>query len=239
MRTTTRILVTGMCVVALAGCASAEPPAQEPGSTVTDPSPTASPSPSASPSTPAPVADVPPEVMLPATAWENLGPDAAREESVGVLEWRVPEACAAGSPATAVAMRTVQTGTGEVESSFGVHQVAVLADADAAVAEMDRLAAALAGCTPTPPGDPTVYVAEPLAVGAQGIGLATVYYPPPEGSSIDDAMGTYLTVTRRGNAVSLVGLHSGEGRVGVARQTVVPGAQAAWELLCSYDSAGC
>ena len=237
VHTATSTLLAALCALALAGCASTEPAAQDPGSTATvGPSSVPPPSPESPSGTQA--SDIPPEAMLPATAWDGVGPDGEREESPGVIAWHVPEACDAGSPARA-AMRTVTHGSGEIESSVGVHQVAVLADADAAVAEADRLTAALTACTQYVSDDSTTYVVEPLDVGAQGVGLATDYYGASATGALDDAMGTYLAVTRRGNAVTLVGLDGGEGRVGTARETVTTGAQAAWELLCSYDSAGC
>ena len=233
MRATTSSLITVVCALTLVGCGSAEPAAQEASPTVTT---DAAPTPTPTPTWTAPT-DLPAEVMLPQNAWDAIGPDGSLEESEGVVAWIVEETCAAGSPAGGVAMRTVRQGSGEFETRFGVHQVVVLADADAAVAEADRLAAALTACPPSVGGGSTTYVVEPLAVGAQGIGVATRYYGG-EGP-VDDAMGTYLAVTRRGNAVTLVAVHGGEGTVGTAREAVTANAQAAWELLCRYDSAGC
>ncbi|WP_146845935.1 hypothetical protein [Cellulomonas terrae] len=233
MRATTSSLITALCVLTLLGCTSTGPTAPDPSATAGtgDAALTASPAQT-------PAADVPAEVMLPAAAWADITPDDVREDSAGVVGWRVPESCDAGNPADG-AMRTVTQGSGELESRVGVHQVAVLADADAAVTEADRLAAALTACTQRVSDDATVYVVEPLAVGAQGVGLATDYYGDTVEGALDDAMGTYLTVTRRGNAITLVAVEGGEGTVGTARETATTNAQAAWELLCTYDSAGC
>jgi len=235
MRATTSTLLTAVCVLALVGCAPTEPTAQEPSpTTTTDAAPTPTPTP-----TQAPISDVPVEVMLPATAWESISPDDVREESTDVVDWRVPEACDGGSPTGGLAMRTVTAGSGELETRVGVHQVVLLADADAAVAEADRLGAALTACTQHVSDDSTTYVVEPLTVGAQGVGLATDYYGGSVEGALDDAMGTYLGITRRGNAITLVAVDGGEGTVGTAREAVTANAQAAWELLCTYDSAGC
>ena len=178
MRAATSSLVTALCVVALAGCTSSEPSAPEPSTTATV---------DASPSW-MPPTDVSAEVVLPGTAWDAIGPDDVREESEGVVAWRVEVTCDAGTPADARRDAHRHAGLGRVESRVGVQQVAAFADADAAVAEADRLAAALTACAATAPGDSATFVVEPLAVGAQGIGLATSYY----GGLEDDAMGTYL-----------------------------------------------
>ncbi|QHT57338.1 hypothetical protein GXP71_15500 [Cellulomonas sp. H30R-01] len=230
MRNTTLTSTIVLCALTLAGCAGGPEPVAtaEPGVSA----PATSPSPTASAAT-----DVAPDVMLTEAAWTVVGPGAPRDESTGVVDWRLPEACAAGDPTGASAMRTVSQGSGEFEAPVGVQQVAVLADADAAVAEAERLTAALGTCTEGEP--PTRYVAEPLAVGAQGLGLATDYYGASASGALDDAMGTYVAVTRRGNAVMLVGLDGGEGTVGSARTTVSGLAQQGWELLCPFDSAGC
>lgn len=233
MRATTSSLITAVCVLAVVGCGPSGPTAQEPSPTTTTdavPTPTA---------TQTPVSDVPVEVMLPATAWASIGPDDVREESADVVGWRVPEACDVGSPTGGLAMRTVTAGSGELETRVGVQQVVVLADADAAVAEADRLGDALTACTQHVPEDSTTYVVEPLAVGAQGVGLATDYYGGSVEGALDDTMGTYLGITRRGNAITLVAVDGGEGTVGTAREAVTVNAQAAWESLCTYDSAGC
>jgi predicted small lipoprotein YifL len=238
MRTTTRTLTVAACVLALAGCTSAGPSTQDPSATAPDPSTTADPSPSATSTTPA-ATGVPPEVMLPETSWQGLGPEGPREESAGVVGWRLPESCDAGTPAEAVAMRTVAQGSGETESPIGLQQVVLMADADAAVAEVDRLTAALTACTRYGSDSATTYVVEQLDVGAQGLGLATDYYGSSAGGSVDDAIGSYLALTRRGAAVTLVGFEGGEGNVAAQRDTVTATVQEAWGLLCAYDAEGC
>jgi glucose/arabinose dehydrogenase len=238
MRTRKQTLIITACALALAGCTSADPSTQDPG---TPPPTTAPATPSASSSTAAPApdvpGDVPAEALLPATAWPASG--GAREESEGVVDWRLPQACATGGPAGALAMRTVAQGDGAAEAPVGVQQVAVLADADAAMAEVDRLTAALTACTGYASDSSTTYVVEPLAVGAQGVGLATDYYGSSASGDLDGAIGSYLGVTRRGAAVTVVALEGGESTVGAARETVTGATQAAWELLCAYDAEGC
>jgi hypothetical protein len=237
MRTTTRTLTVAVCALALAACTSTDPTTQDPSTTAAEPAPTAS---DPAPTGTAPVAtDVPPEVMLPETSWQGTGPEGPREESAGVVAWRLPESCNAGTPTEAVAMRTVAQGSGEAESPVGVHQVVLLPDADAAVAEADRLTAALAACTRYASDSATTYAVEQLDVGAQGVGLATDDYGASADGSIDDAIGSYLGLTRRGPAITLVGFESGEGSVGTERATVTGLAQEAWGLLCAYDEAGC
>lgn len=232
MRTTTLTSTIALCALALTGCAAQADPDGTPEPAASASAPAASSSPTASVST-----DVAPEVMLTEAAWTAAGLRAPRDETTDAVAWRLPEACAAGAPTDASAMRTVAQGSGELEARVGVQQVVVLADADAAVAEAERLTTALSACTEGEP--PTRYVAEPLAVGAQGLGLATDYYGSSASGALDDAMGTYVAVTRRGNAVMLVGLDGGEGTVGSARTTVAGLAQQGWELLCPFDSAGC
>ncbi|WP_431835601.1 hypothetical protein [Cellulomonas sp. Y8] len=241
MRTTTRTLTVAACALALAGCTSADPTTQDPSTTAAEPAPTSSGSaPTGDPTATAPVAtDVPPEVMLPETSWQGTGPEGPREESAGVVDWRLPESCDAGTPTEAIAMRTVAQGSGEAESPVGVHQVVLLPDADAAVAEADRLTAALAACTRYASDSATTYVVEQVEVGAQGLGLATDYYGASAEGSIDDAVGSYLALTRRGPAITLVGFEGGEGTIATERATATGLAQEAWGLLCAYDEAGC
>ncbi|AEE47761.1 hypothetical protein [Cellulomonas fimi] len=232
MRTTLLTSTVALCVLALAGCATDRPGTAGP-STPAAPASSGAPTPTAASTV---ATDVAPEVMLTEAAWTAVGAEAPRQDKDGVVEWRLPMACAAGTPTEALAMRTVTHGTGEFESSVGVQQVAVLPDADTAVAEADRLATALGDCTGEPP---TLYVVEPLAVGAQGIGLATDYYGASASAPLDQAMGTYVAITRRGTAVTLVALDGGEGTVGAARATVTGLAPQAWEQLCGFDAAGC
>lgn len=181
-------------------------------------------------------ADLPPEVLLPDAAFDPITGD--RVETDGVSAWALPDSCAIDPPAAA-AMRGVTVGTGEFEAPVGLQQVAVFADADTAVAEADRLVAALTSCSPAADDTQTRYLPEPVAVGAQGTGLATDYYGAAESGSEDAALGSYLAVTRRGAAITLVANDGGESTIGVARSEVTDRLQAAWELLCRYDSAGC
>lgn len=242
MRTSTLLTCAlTTAALALAGCSAAEPAAGP-----TTPPPSSSAPPAASPSEPEPsdpapsaptATEVPAEAMLPETSW--TGTEGGRQDSPGVVAWRLPEACAAGAPEGASAMRTVQQGDGGTESQVGVQQVAVFADADAAVAEADRLGAALTACPEYASDTETTYVVEPLDVGAQGTGLATDHYGASADGDLDTAMGSYLATTRRGTAVTVVAIEGGEGTVGDARATVTAQAQAAWGLLCAYDSAGC
>jgi len=188
--------------------------------------------PSPEPSTPSVPTDVPPEVLLTA---EVLGAvaDAPRETVEVVTPWRLPPDCAVHPPTTATAMRTQQLGDGQYESVIAVQQVAAFPDADVAVAEAARLAAALERCT-TAEGSSNLYTVEDVAVGAQGRGLSTGFY----GDTSDDALGTYLVVTRRGSAVALVGGEAGERSIGSARDQETAHASAGWELLGRYDIAG-
>jgi hypothetical protein len=240
MLTSTRIRTTTLLAVgalALGGCAGADAdPAATPAPTAdptTPPGPTPAPTTTGTPA----VADLPPEVLLPDSAWD--ADPGQRQESAGVVDWRFPPSCDTGAPDTATAMRTVSQGDGEAEAVIGVQQVAVFADADAAVAEADRLVAALTACTTYASDTSTTYVVEPLDVGAQGTGLATDYYGSSASAPLDEAIGSYLALTRRGTAVTLVGFEGGESLVGTARTDATTQAQTAWELLCRYDEAGC
>ncbi|MFC8921034.1 hypothetical protein [Cellulosimicrobium sp. NPDC057127] len=245
MRLATRTSVLAASALLLAACSSSPDPAA-PSPTIPSssaPSPTGSSAPTTEapdPSAPAVPTDLPADVMLPGSVWEAAGDP--REESEGATAWRLPDACSSEPPADAAAMRTVLQGDGAAESPIGVQQVAVFADADAAVAAADGLDAAIAACGATAPDETsggTTFVAEPLDVGAQGAGLATDHYGASQSGELDDALGTYLAATRRGTAVTLVALDGGESTVGTARETVVANTQAAWDLLCRYDSAGC
>lgn len=205
----------------------------EPDDTATDtPAPTEPPT-----STPVAVpTDAPAEVMLPA---EVLGSaDQPREEDEEIAAWWLPESCEALTP-QALTMRTLTQGTGEFEEPVGVHQVVVFEDAEAAVTAADDLIAAMQRCAEQDPGEAGLYVAEDVAVGAQGQGLALDYYGTSATGELDDAMGTYLAATRRGSAVTLVAADGGEATVATARENVVEQTSAAWELLCRYDSEGC
>lgn len=241
MRTSTRLPALAVCALVpallLAGCAGDPDGAGDDPTTTAAPPATSAPSPSATASaSPAVPADLTTADLLPETAWDP--PGGPRAESAGVVGWRLPEACAGGAPEGAVAMRTATHGDGEYEAQIGVQQVAVLPDADAAVAEADRLAAAFDACADGAGGGESAYVREAVEVGAQGAGLATAYTAVDE-ATLDGALGSYLAVTRRGTAVTLVALEGGESTVGAARGSVTALTQEAWALLCRYDAAGC
>lgn len=210
-----------------------------PGDATESATPTEAPAePSLEPTTEAPVptTDLPATALLPAEeTYPEGGPRVERE---GVEPWLVPDACEAGAPDTAVAMRTVTQGDGAYEDSIGQQQVAVFADVDAAVAEADRLGAVLDGCE-AGPDISSGYASEPVAVGAQGVGLVVAYYDDYVPGQDLMSLGYVVTATRRGNAVTLVAHAGGEYSVGASRDLVVPQLQAAWERLCAYETEGC
>lgn len=241
MRPTSPRPVLLLCAaLALSGCAVTTGADEDTTARPSEP-PAASPTPSApppdAPSAPPTRTDLGTDVLLPAEAWEPVS--APRSESTDAAPWWLPEACGAVSPASATAVLTAVHGDGQAEGARGVQQVAVFGDVDAAVAEADRIGQALATCGADGAAAPTRYVAEPLAVGAQGTGLASDHYGQSPDGGLDGAMGTYAAVTRRGTAVTLVALDGGEGTVGAARERITAQAYAAWELLCPYDAAGC
>ncbi len=240
MRRPMAALALTALALALGGCSAEEDEAavEPPSPTVPSAPATTEPAPSPTPTpTWAAPTDIPAEAMLPATA---LGPlDGPRYEQEGIVVWQVPQRCHGLSPTGAVAMRTVDQGTGELEEPIGVQQVAVFTDADAATAAADELVAGLTRCTTQAGSDSTTYVLEDVAVGAQGHGLATDYYGASAEGRLDDSIGSYLAMTRRGNALTLVSAEGGESIVSAARELVTGQTQAAWELLCRYDSAGC
>ncbi|UZN01510.1 hypothetical protein [Cellulomonas sp. S1-8] len=232
-----RAVLAACVVVVLAGCgAQADDAADASTSPAAVPSSAA---PDSSPSEPAPAtrADVGADVLLAPDAWAPVS--APRTETGDVTAWRLPESCAVGSPDAATAMLTAAHGDGLVEMPVGVQQVAVFPDADSAVAELDRVVAALTVCGADGATAPTRYLLEPVAVGAQGTGLVTDYYGSSAQGDLDGAMGSYLALTRRGTAVTLVSHEGGESTVGTARDRVAPLLDAAWRLLCPYDAAGC
>lgn len=247
------VLVTAAALV-LTGCGGSDTSEGEgspsasasPTEETTAPEPTGSASateePSASPTAEPtdaadPVTDLTVDVLLPAAGLDPA--EGPRTESEGVVDWVLPAPCAVGAPTTALAMRSVVQGDGLYEVPVGHHQVAVFADADAAVAEAARIGETLTGCTGSAPDDGTRTVAEPVEVGAQGRGLVVDYHGTFALSGDEDALGYYTAVTRRGNAVTLVASVGGESTVSVSREVVVGELSAAWELLCSYDAAGC
>ncbi|GEA87445.1 hypothetical protein [Cellulomonas cellasea] len=207
-----------------AGGAPAESPSRS-----AEPVASATPETTAAPVTPT---DVPADVLLPAQVFGAS--TEAFTESTAVEPWRIPDSCGdVGAPAGATAMGTHAHGDGTEETVVGVQQVAAFAVADDAVAAATALVEALGACTDT--SGVGAYAVEPVAVGAQGHGLATWYY----GAGDDTGLGTYLAVTRRGSAVTLVSGEGGERTVGNARTETVAQTQQAWERLCGYEVAGC
>ena len=194
--------------------------------------------PTAEPTTEAPAVttDLPASAMLSQEAF--YPEDGTRTEREGVETWLVPNGCEPVVPDAAVAMRTLTQGDGAFEDAVGQQQVAVFADVDAAVAEADRLGAVLAACSVTE-DLMTGFTTEPVEVGAQGVGLVVSYYGDYVPGQDEMSLGYFLSVTRRGNAVTLVANAGGEYSIKASRDLVVPELQAAWELLCPYDSAGC
>lgn len=224
-----------MLVVALAACTGGvdddatptEPPQQTTTALAPSPSTTA---PAPSPTTAVPT-DVTPDVLV---APELLGTaDQPRQVETGVGVWAVPEGC--NGPPDAVAMLTLTQGTGEYEEPVGIQQVAVFANADAAVAGADALTAALEECARNSGG----YALEDVAVGAQGHGFATDYDGSVTDGPLEEAVGDYMVFTRRGSAITLIGTLGGEATVGAARDQATAAARQAWEQLCRYDASGC
>lgn len=239
LRRTAAIGVLALVTV-LGGCSDAAAPEDDASTAPTEqtqePAPTAEPTPE--PTTAAPVVTtLPPEAMLTGLAFDSDGVEPVVIEPLDA--WALPESCAAGGPSTAVVSRGVAYGDGAFEATVSTQQVAVFADADAATTEAQRLADVLSACAGTAPDGQTVYAVEDVAVGAQGTGLVVDYYGASATGSGDDALGYYLVTTRRGNAVTLVGNLGGEASIGTSREDAVASSQAAWELLCIYDSAGC
>lgn len=227
------VLVALTLATTVAACAPGDPtggaaPADSPSRSA---EPVATPTPTTAP--PATPTDVPADVLLPAEVFE-----ASTEVLAGTTDvepWRIPDSCGdVGAPAGATAMRTHAHGDGREETVVGVQQVAAFATADDAVAAATALVEALGACVDTS-GSGGGYAVEPVAVGAQGHGLATWYYEPGD----DSGLGTYLAVTRRGSVVTLVSGEGGERTVGNARAETVAQTQQAWELLCGYEVAGC
>ena len=227
-------------VTVLGGCSDAAAPEDDastaPADQTQEPAPTVAPTAEPSPEVPV-VTTLPPESVLTGAAFDADGVEPVVTEPVDA--WALPESCAAGGPSTAVASRGVAYGDGAFETTVGTQQVAVFADADAATTEAQRLADALTACAGTAPDGQTVLAVEDVAVGAQGTGLVVDYYGASATGGDDDALGYYVVTTRRGNAVTLVGHLGGEASIGTSRANAVASSQAAWELLCVYDSAGC
>lgn len=256
MRTSRTAVIVVAAALVLAGCSDSSSP--DPEATSQSAEPTTSPSatesaeptqepseepsesaePTEDPTEPAgPVTALPATVLLPqAELFPEEGP---RTEFEGLVDWVFPVSCGVGGPETALVMQSVSQGDGTFEVPVGHHQVAVFADADAAVAEADRVTAALEACAG--PGDDgqSRLVTEPVDVGAQGVALVVDYYGVLEANGDEGTLGYVTAVTRRGNAVTLVSSEGGESSVGASRERVVGELGAAWDLLCDYDSAGC
>ncbi|WP_250443106.1 hypothetical protein [Actinotalea sp. C106] len=241
MRATRAVTSLAVLTVVLAGCTAQDDPEETPAATTPqtdtpEPEPTTeAPDPEPTEAPAATPTDLPADV-LPTTS--GLAVEAEpREEADEVTAWRLM--CSDPVPEAATAMRTVSWGTGELEAPVAVHQVAVFADADQAVAAADDLVAAMQECADAPAEAATTYLLEPVEVGAQGHGLASDYYGTAEGGDLDGVIGTYLATFRRGNAVALVASEGGEGNVAEVREAVLAESMAAWEGLCRYESAGC
>ena len=209
-----------------------------------------SPPPSALPSSAAPTAAAPTAAAPTPPAAPPLGPartdvpDAAvlpAQQPVGdvsgLVAWTVPQGCQGGRPSAAAAMRTVTDGDGQFEAVVRVQQVVAFPDVATAVAEATRLRRAMERCADDGDADPDrLRTVGPVAVGAQGYGLARRY----RGAASPLPLGTYTAITRRGNALTLLAHTGGEISVEGSRRAVVADAQAAWERLCLYDrTAGC
>lgn len=199
--------------------AEADPTTDPSAEPSTDGSPTAEATPKDPPAELGPPkTDLPEDVLLP-------GSD---EQERGVQAWQELGECVLGTPPerAVAAMATTRTGDGEFERQVPVQQVVVLETVKDAVAEAGRLQAQLASCAGG------AYASAPVAVGAQGQGLAFGYQQLSDGQY---AFGNYLVTTRRGNAVTLLTSTGGEGSLEGARQNETARAQQAWDRLCVYE----
>lgn len=176
--------------------------------------------------------DLTDDVML---APDELEPVGETRGSTDQAEtWFLSSACSVPAAPEAVAVQSVSQGVYESTDPVGIQTVAVFEDAETATAVADRVGAAMDACVDAPPAESGTYRVEDLEVGTQGRGLANSYAEPG-----DEGAGSYAAVTRRGNAVTIVAMLSGETSVGSARDAVVSGLGTAFDRLCSYDSAGC
>lgn len=239
-----------LSVLLVAGCSGGDGPAEESASaspsaspTAAEPSATSEPDPSSEETTATeePLATEPPApVRLDLSEDVMLGPDELEPvgESRGSTDqaetWFLSSACSLPAAPEAVAVQSVSQGLYESTDPVGIQTVAVFPDAETATAVADRVGAAMDACVETPPGDSGSYRVEDVAVGSQGRGLANNY-----AELGDQGAGSYAAVTRRGNAVTIVSMLSGEESVGSARDAVTSGLTTAFDKLCSYDSAGC
>ena len=243
LRSAAVVVVSALLLTGCGGGDQAEPETSSGSAAASEPAESAEPSESSEPTeTPAPsespspaeddlLLELPDEAMLAPDALEPVGAD--RGSVDGPTDWVLGSACLVPQP-SAVAMRTVTQGLYESTDPVGIQQVAVFATVDGAVDEAATIAAAMEACATNPPAESGSYRVEDVTVGTQGRGLANSYAEPG-----DDAPGTYTAVTRRGNAVTVVSLMSGEESVGTAREMVSGGLERAFDALCLYDSAGC
>lgn len=237
-----------LSVFLVAGCSGGDGSSEESSSatastTAAESTATGEPAPSSEETTATeePAATEPPaSVRLDLTDDVMLGPDELEPvgESRGSTDqaetWFLSSACSVPAAPEAVAVQTVSQGLYESTDPVGLQTVAVFPDTETASAVADRVRAAMDACVETPPGDSGSYSAEDVAVGTQGRGLANNY-----AELGDQGAGSYAAVTRRGNAVTIVAMLSGEESVGNARDAVTSGLTTAFDKLCSYDSAGC
>ena len=236
MSLATRSAAMAVAIVVSAGCGggddAAAPPQASAVPTIASTAPT---------TTTAPSSTQTPTTSAPAPTSSSLEPPVTTADPravvlaaprTGIVDWnQLGRKCALGAPGAASDMLSAQDGDGKFERPLPVQQVAVFPDVDAAVAEADRIAAAMAGCSSDPQ-----YTTTPVEVGAQGVGLEYQY----GGSSPAYPFGSYLVLTRRGNALTLVGSMAGEGSLERATEVGTDLANRGWAALCVYDrTSGC
>lgn len=241
----TAAILSALLVSGCSGGGTAEAPSGQAPTTTPGPAPSTDAEPT-SPSDEAQPGDVPTPTAQPADARLDLtddvmlGPDELEpvgepRGTTGQAEtWFLSSACSVPAAPEAVAVQTVSQGVYESTDPVGIQTVAVFEDAAAATAAADRIGAAMDACVDAPPAESGSYRVEDLEIGTQGRGLANNY-----AELGDDGAGSYAGVTRRGNAVTIVAMLSGEASVGSARDAVTSGLGTAFDKLCSYDSAGC
>ncbi|MEP7762486.1 hypothetical protein [Sanguibacter sp. 25GB23B1] len=228
-----RVAVLTVAALALAGCSQAAVPEPDTTGTAAPSAPDADTLTRQEPTFAA--TSLPDGLMLSGAAFGADGVAPVVNETIDA--WALPGPCAAGAPSTALASREVAYSDDAVEPTIATQQLAVFADASVAVTEAKRLADVMAACAAA--SVEGTFVVEDVRVGAQGRGLVVSYDGAVASGRGDDAPGYYLVTTRRGNAVTLVGHLGGTASVGESRTSAVKDAQAAWRLLCVYDSAGC
>ncbi len=128
-------------------------------------------------------------------------------------------------------MRSDSEGDGKFEKPVTVQQVAAFADVAAARAEADRVAASMRACAQNPQ-----LATMAVPVGAQGVGLAYSYGR----ASSSYPYGSYVVLTRRGNALSMSGSKFGENSLASAAEVATTLAREGWDALCVFDrTRGC